>query len=371
MRMSRRPNQLVLALASALGFLVLLELGLRIGDFRFPPPRPPMLIWNPLEDQRLEASDGLFMRSARELWVPRPGASVPWGHADGERINSAGLRGPELELEKSPGVLRVAVLGDSSTFGMGVPFRETYGARLCELLQQRGIRAEVLDAGVIGYTVAQGLERYLALVRDYRPDVVIAAFGAVNEHLATPDFEDRVKIADSAAHFGGWKRVADGLRENLRVLHLASKLVERYQGVDRGQLADELIARRKEMKRLEPTQGEVDWPGTRRVSLERFRECLGELCSLARADGARVILISMPRHAQIEKDAPVLLEYNRAVAEVAQACGAQLCDARAAVLDALAHGTPWNALFGDHYHPSARGHALFAEKLAELASPER
>lgn len=95
------------------------------------------------------------------------------------RVNRAGLRrSSEISPEKPRGERRVLVLGDSFTFGNGVLDDETYPAVLEALLRDAGIPAEVLNAGVQGYSVHQEAawlaERGFAL----DPDVVIVGFYA-------------------------------------------------------------------------------------------------------------------------------------------------------------------------------------------------
>src|SRR5262249_11976745 len=120
-----------------------------------------------------------------------------------EYVNAEGFRGPSIPLAREPGTLRVATLGDSTTYGVGVTFADTFSARLQELLRARGTRADVLDGGVDGFTLAQGLERYRERVRPYRPDVVVATFGSVNEHFAAQDgLSDGEKIRRSIERSG-------------------------------------------------------------------------------------------------------------------------------------------------------------------------
>jgi hypothetical protein len=68
-------------------------------------------------------------------------------------INSFGFRGAEPGPRR-PGVLRVALVGDSFTFGTGVGDRETIAAKLVEALEKSGREAEVFNFGVPGYTAA-------------------------------------------------------------------------------------------------------------------------------------------------------------------------------------------------------------------------
>jgi lysophospholipase L1-like esterase len=94
--------------------------------------------------------------------------------------NAAGFRGAEFEPAKPPAMLRVVVLGDSSTFGWGVESFEAYPERLASALATRlGVdreTIEVLNLGVPGYSSFQGrvlLERD-ALALD--PDLVVWSF---------------------------------------------------------------------------------------------------------------------------------------------------------------------------------------------------
>jgi lysophospholipase L1-like esterase len=370
--MSRAPRKLFVALASLVVFFGAAEIVLRVVGYQLPPLEVPLIIWNPEEDKRLADGEALHEAAARQLWQPRPGAPVPWGEIDGEHINPFGYRGPVIAKEKTPGVLRIATFGDSSTFGMGVRWQETYSAKLVDELGQRGVRSQVIDAGVIGFTVEQGFERYLELVRDLKPDVVTLAFGACNEHFATRDLEDREKIAETSRRAAERRPVIDWVRENVRVVYPFVALQEWRRGVDRKKLYAELGAKRSELRKGEKGMGSVDWPGKRRVSVARFEEDLARFVETARADGAKtVVLISMTRHAEALANAPVLLEYNAAVERVGVKTGAPVFDARARIAAELAGGAKWEQLFVDFYHPSPKGHALFARELADLIAAAR
>jgi hypothetical protein len=65
-------------------------------------------------------------------------------------VNSLGLRGPEVDRVKPPGVYRIGVFGDSATFGQGVSEEATY-ARVLERTN-RGV--QVLNFGVPSYSIA-------------------------------------------------------------------------------------------------------------------------------------------------------------------------------------------------------------------------
>jgi acyl-CoA thioesterase-1 len=67
--------------------------------------------------------------------------------------------------------------GDSLTAGYGLPAGQAFPARLEAWLDQRGIAARVVNAGVSGDTTAGGLARLDWALAD-KPDLVILALGA-------------------------------------------------------------------------------------------------------------------------------------------------------------------------------------------------
>ncbi|MBF2758778.1 MAG: arylesterase [Ectothiorhodospiraceae bacterium AqS1] len=71
----------------------------------------------------------------------------------------------------------IAMLGDSLTAGYGLPAADALPARLEEALRERYPGIRVLNAGVSGNTIAEGLARLEWVLAD-RPDAVIVALGA-------------------------------------------------------------------------------------------------------------------------------------------------------------------------------------------------
>src|ERR1700756_3582936 len=66
-------------------------------------------------------------------------------------INSKGLRDREFNYERTPGTLRILMLGDSFTEGWGVALDDTFSKRLERLYAANGVKAEVINAGVGNY----------------------------------------------------------------------------------------------------------------------------------------------------------------------------------------------------------------------------
>ncbi|NOS78165.1 MAG: SGNH/GDSL hydrolase family protein [Nitrospira sp.] len=76
-------------------------------------------------------------------------------------------------LNTKPRPCRIALVGDSFTFGESVAFEDTWGSALESALQGH---CQVLNFGVPGYGVDQMYLRYLRDVRPWHPDIVILAF---------------------------------------------------------------------------------------------------------------------------------------------------------------------------------------------------
>ena len=98
----------------------------------------------------------------------------------GFRTNSHGLRGPERQIPKPSGVLRIALVGDSIIEGIGLEREEdTIASQLERMLEGRGI--EVINAGVRGYNTQAEVELFRRRVLPYEPDLVIVVF-VRNDH---------------------------------------------------------------------------------------------------------------------------------------------------------------------------------------------
>lgn len=349
----------------AFGLLGSLELGLVLFDFRHPPLDAPIVVELPegwVDGRHLHEKD------VATLWRPSPGARLPWG--TDEHVNAQGYRGPALPLERAPrlgptgGSLRIATLGDSSTFGHSVAWDECYSARLAGLLTESGRPAEVLDAGVIGYSVRQGLERWRQLVRPHRPDIVVAAFGAVIEHAPAMGLPDDQLIREQVLASSRWKQALNRLRRDLRLAHLAAWLVDGLRG-GRDVLKSERWRRELLVESRLASVGAVDWLGTRRVSLAEFERYLLALRDEVRESGARFLVLSMPRRPRVEKDRPVVLEYTRLLHEMAKRGEFELVDGRSAMGQAVRTGPTARELMADDFHPSALGHDILARALVD------
>ncbi len=87
------------------------------------------------------------------------------------RLNNEGFRGDDFTRRKPEGTYRIAVAGDSFTFGEGVATEATFAELIERNLAGRGV--EVLNLGVNGYDAIDVMLLLNEVVPDFRPDLVI------------------------------------------------------------------------------------------------------------------------------------------------------------------------------------------------------
>ncbi|MDP2311241.1 MAG: SGNH/GDSL hydrolase family protein [Pseudomonadota bacterium] len=164
MRADRRNRsrlaRLVLGLAFACVVLYLGEVGLRIAGVAPAYRSGESASWRMTPNLR-----------ASSLRGPRD------GHAFIVTTNADGLR-TALPKERAPGVMRVAVMGDSTVFGWGVDDGASIADGLQAALQAPVDGAppravEVLNAGQPGYSTTQAAWLFDEVVAAYTPDRVI------------------------------------------------------------------------------------------------------------------------------------------------------------------------------------------------------
>jgi hypothetical protein len=148
------------------------------------------------------------------------------------RTNAAGFRDREFTLERSPGALRLVMLGDSFGFGEGVREEDTVASLLeAHLGEAYGCPVEVYNLSVIGYTTEQEAALLEARALRYQPDAILVWYflndvGTVGtlDHLGAgevPVFFSHLRPFSSLARFLG-----DRLDRVLR----ARQLVRQYFG---------------------------------------------------------------------------------------------------------------------------------------------
>lgn len=114
-------------------------------------------------------------------WALRPDSEES-SEATGQEvvytINSAGQRDDEVTLEKPAGTFRIVFLGDSRTFGYGVPIDRHF----TRLIEGYFNKVEAINLGVSGYGVDQELLALRTRGLQYQPDLVLAYVAHFGDH---------------------------------------------------------------------------------------------------------------------------------------------------------------------------------------------
>jgi hypothetical protein len=158
------------------------------GTFYFrerpiPPFSPPVKHAQRLVDEYLRDQTGYMQYDADLGWTNRPGSCT---RDKRYCANSAGLRADrEYAKERTTGVLRVSLFGDSFIHGHDVGLPGSVAPQLESALAARGIKAEVLNFGVGGFGMDQAYLRYSRDDAKFESDVVVMGlqFENIGRHL--------------------------------------------------------------------------------------------------------------------------------------------------------------------------------------------
>lgn len=268
----RRAWVVLLATLGALG--VLLELGLRVYLFALAPEEKLAKYARP-GDLALE----------RTRYVAHPylcyALNPAYRSEDGlNRHDALGFRGNELELVKASGAYRIVCVGGSTVYDTEIPdWREAFPAQLETCLHERGhAAAEVVNAGVGGYTSFETLVDVALRVLELQPDLLLIYHNTNDVHARlVPAGEYRF---DNTAYRHAWTE---------RAPWWDHALVLRWLGVQWGFSPRNTL---EEHSRLEHDEGR-DFAACLAANEPRwFERNTAEMIQLARARGAAVLLSS-------------------------------------------------------------------------------
>jgi lysophospholipase L1-like esterase len=279
------------------------------------------------------------------FWVARPNI-VEGGKPNGEPVtNSLGLRGPDIPA-KAPDEFRILSLGESTTFGLYVSHRNTYSSLLEDQLESvAGRTVRVINAGMPGYTLFQGVtyleHRGLAL----EPDAVLTYFG----------YNDFLPAAKRAPAENGETR-SDDSKQTLRALtdreifdrrqtsaYRIHYLLEKYSNLFR------FIS----LHRLSERAVEVDRNVLRVPGRDR-RQLLTKLRSISLSHGLRLVVV-IPWYGNFRRHVELLREF---CAENA----VPVVDLPKILRMPAAERKEY---FIDRVHPNMEGHRLIARAIAK------
>lgn len=294
------------------------------------------------------------------LWEHEPGTRIENGVE--VHINSLGLRGPEPVVPKPAGIRRIMATGDSSVYGHGVLWEAGFPQVATQRLGGAEAGLESVVAAIPGYSTEQTLNLLTLRALALEPDLIV--IGNIWSDVATARVQDRTVLDRYQRHE---RSLAGALDRALR--HTATyRLLSWELGVRRGAEASARASWTNE-----DTLGRGDQP---RVPLDDYERNLDAIARLATERGAVAFLI-LPHPDDLTLHPPVqsgLYLYRDRMRAVAARWNAPLVEG-GAVFAAAQVADPTvdrQALFLDRLHPTALGHQLLGEALADaLADWER
>lgn len=195
-------------------------------------------------------------------------------------INSRGTRGPEFDVPKPAGTIRILSLGDSKTFGWGLTEAETYSALAERLLREKtkgDRRLEVVNAGVNAWSYPQMKLYFQDHGLGFEPDVVVLA----DANLWTQFSED----SDPAFVKAMLSRVR--LKNLLRRSAIYHWLIE-------VQLNNFYQQARTRFIPIDPKQDQLFKEQQKTDPDAYFKKAIEEFCVLAKQKGVKPVMIFIP-----------------------------------------------------------------------------
>jgi len=274
--------------------------------------------------------------------------SVTPGFSGIVRINNLGFRGEDVSVEKPPGTYRIAVLGDSITFGRYLSGNSVYPRLLQHNMNssEKYPRAvEVINASFSGRDTWEEMALLEHKVLPLRPDLVVLQI-CLNDHVRFPPpekgtavgaFGDQAWWQYSSFLYYLDRRVKGFRQYHVRVL----KKLRLYQPTGREFLQDFFIDQR-EILNLES-----NW--------DEWSKALLGTRDLARDNGVDILFVLFP----------ISHHFKKVPAETAPLLSSLARDHDIPFIDMLGpfvEGGGGN-MYRDRLHPNSKGHRLVAAEI--------
>ncbi len=265
-------------------------------------------------------------------------------------LNELGLReSPSFPPPRREGEIRIAVLGDSMTYGEGVEAVEAFPALLAGRIKSiaandlEGRFPTVVNMGKLGDDTPDEVLRFRRLADSVDPDVVLLVV-YVNDFVGAGGADDALhriyRLRDELSWPSQYSRVCEYVERKIRLRVSFNETIRHYRAdAERG---------------VEPE------------ALKPVADSVAELAGLCRARNCRLVICMMPWLVRLH-DYP-LPAMHAAVQKMSNDLGLPYCDLLPAVAnqdDEAMRVSPAN------HHPSRAAHARIAGYLADWLVRQR
>ncbi len=279
-----------------------------------------------------------------------------------DQINSLGFWGEEWSLTKPKNTVRVVTLGGSTTAG---PTAWPYQLEVLLNSMLTDVQVEVQNLGIGGWTSAEALAAFAMVGVSHRPDLVIV-------HCVNNDMEP-MRAMDPRVDYSHYRRAMDVLQTNKGTATFKRDTADSLDALAAGwsdlyvyaklfQFGP--IPRRASLHQLTtwtpPTQ-----PEPSQLGIDIFERNLRSIAAIAEANGAAMMLTSMPALQRSRPGIPAVPDGHL-----------RSLDAQNRRIEALASGQGWlfadlaalsedlEPFYEDAIHVNARGEKMKAEGIA-------
>ncbi len=256
--------------------------------------------------------------------------------------NSLGFRDRDHELDKLPGMLRIAVLGDSIAAGLKIDNRaDVFPFVLERELIGNDLDAEVLNFAVNGYNTMQEVALFERSGLAYEPDLVVVAYCLNDTERSDGQLLDSLLSVEA----GQLSRTSPRVRRTLA----ASAL---YRYVHYGLLSP----RRRPLEEL----------GAKYTRLyeNTVVESFQELANLGARHDFDVLLVVFPYFVDVVDYDPEYAVWHEQLGALSESIGIQFLDLRQTFREC--GDPPGRRIARDMLHPNETGHRCAAESTARF-----
>jgi len=257
---------------------------------------------------------GIYLPDAELAWALVPdyrGAHVEY---DGpvptttSRLGERGWRGPPWSDARRAARHRVLALGDSWTFGRGVPDDATWPARLEAILRSRGHDVAIFNAGVPGYDSVQEEAVFAQLADALAPTLVIVAWLPNDVTERSVDARKSLQVIDGQLvydieKYRAWKRQIE------------------HGGIDASALYRFLRLRFKRLGGRNRSRWKINLDDE---ALAYSQAPLARIKQRADALAAPLLVVLSPREEEVAGTSPI--EHHERMAAFVRAQGGELVD---------------------------------------------